>query len=258
MATTTKIDNTGRFVWFEHVSKDTSKAQGFLGELFGWSTQTVPMPDGPYAMIAAGDKRTIGGYAPTPAGGPAEAMWLAHLCVKSAAESAAKAKSLGATIVQEPTKVGDFGTMAIVKDPFGAVFSLWQPGKPEVIPPTENGTFCWNELISPDPAASTKFYTELGFTGHDEADMGPMGTYYMLKDASGTPRAGIVKNTTPMPPQWTPYVQVASADTTLAKAKKLGGNVVAGPEDIPDVGRFGIVIDTLGAVIGVLQPPSRS
>jgi predicted enzyme related to lactoylglutathione lyase len=253
----TKIDNSGRFVWFEHVSTDTTKAQGYLGELFGWSTQTIPMPDGPYAMIAAGEKRTIGGYLPTPKGAPAHAHWLAHLCVKSVAESAAKAKSLGAKILQEPIKVGDFGTMAVVKDPVGAVFSLWQPAKPEEIPAAENGTFCWNELFSPDPAASVKFYLELGFASSAEMDMGPMGTYYLLKDATGTPRAGIMKNATPMPPNWTPYVQVANADATLAKAKKLGGNVVAGPEDIPNVGRFGILIDSSGAALGVLQAAAK-
>ena len=45
---------TGRFVWFEYVSQDPAKAQGWFGELFGWSTRTMPMPDGDYAMIAEG------------------------------------------------------------------------------------------------------------------------------------------------------------------------------------------------------------
>ena len=43
---------TGRFVWFDYVAPDVKKAQGFYGELFNWSTQDVPMPDGAYTMIA--------------------------------------------------------------------------------------------------------------------------------------------------------------------------------------------------------------
>lgn len=35
---------SGRFVWFEYVSKDLPKAQGFFGELFNWKTQQKPAP----------------------------------------------------------------------------------------------------------------------------------------------------------------------------------------------------------------------
>ena len=60
--------STGRFVWFEYVSNNAGKAQGFFGELFGWTTKTVPMPDGNYTMIAAPDGKTIGGYFAPPPG----------------------------------------------------------------------------------------------------------------------------------------------------------------------------------------------
>ena len=55
------MTTSGRFVWCEYVSKDAQKAQGFFGELFGWGAKKVPMPQGDYAMISAGE-RTIGGY----------------------------------------------------------------------------------------------------------------------------------------------------------------------------------------------------
>ncbi|MBC7974660.1 MAG: hypothetical protein H7138_06705 [Myxococcales bacterium] len=61
----------GRFVWFEYVSTDASGAQRLFGELFGWSTKSVPMPEGAYTMIAAADGRTIGGYMTAPAGASA-------------------------------------------------------------------------------------------------------------------------------------------------------------------------------------------
>ena len=136
-----------KFVWFEYVSKDSAKAQGFFGELFGWNTQAVPMPDGAYTMIAAGE-RTIGGYLPTPAGAPPHAHWLTHLGVASAQESAAKVKKLGGKILKEPVRIGDFGTMAVVADPHGGAFALWQPARPEEPPQPATNTFCWNELLA--------------------------------------------------------------------------------------------------------------
>src|SRR4051794_10240170 len=145
---------TGRFVWFEYVSQDAKKAQGFFGELFGWSTKAVPMPDGEYAMIAAPDGTTIGGYSAVPEGAPSKPSWLPFLQVASATDIARKVKSSGGTVMKEPFKVGDFATMAVVLDPGGAAFALWQPNKVEEPAKPAAGHFVWNELASKDPGAS--------------------------------------------------------------------------------------------------------
>jgi uncharacterized protein len=242
---------TGRFVWFEYVSADAKKAQGFFGELFGWSTKTMPMPDGEYTMIAAPDGVTIGGYSAPP---PPNASWLPYLQVGSAAGIAAKVKSLGGAIAQEPFKVGDFATMAIVTDPFGARLALWQPTKVEDAAKPAAGHFLWNELPSKDPAASVSFYSQIGGFTSSKMDMGEMGTYHLL-ESGGQSRAGIMAQ--PMPDTahaWLPYVQVASADQSAAKAKKLGATVVVPPTDIPNVGRFAIFVDPQGCTTGILQP----
>ena len=246
------MSNTGKFVWFEYVAKDIDKAKGFFGELFGWTTQEVPMPDGPYSMIASGG-RTIGGYLPTPAGAPEQPHWLSMLQVDSAKETAAKVEKLGGKVLKPVSKVGDFGTLAIVADPHGGALGLWQPAKAEDAPAPTTNTFTWNELASSDPAASVKFYTAIGgFT--EKAMQMEQGTYHVL-ESGGQPRAGIMAKMMPQQPHaWLPYVQVASADKTVEKAKKLGGNVIVPPTDIPNVGRFSIITDNQGAALGVLQP----
>lgn len=247
------MTNQGRFVWFEYVSKDAPKAQGFFGELFGWSTKSVPMPDGAYTMIAAPDGPTIGGYAASPDGNP-QASWLPYLLVPSAADAAAKVKSLGGSIMKEPFKVGDFATMAVVLDPLGAPLSLWQPAKPEDAPKPAAGHFVWNELSSKDPEASVSFYSKLGGFTSSKMDMGAMGTYHLL-ESGGQSRAGIMAQQMPGAPHaWLPYVQVASADPTTDKAKRLGATIVVPPTDIPNVGRFAIFVDAQGAATGILQP----
>jgi predicted enzyme related to lactoylglutathione lyase len=247
------MTNPGRFVWFEYVSKDAPKAQGFFGELFGWSTKSVPMPDGPYTMIAAPDGPTIGGYFASPDGG-AQASWLPYLLVPSAADGANKVKSLGGSIMKEPFKVGDFATMAVVLDPLGAALALWQPAKPEDAPKPAAGHFVWNELSSKDPEASVSFYSKLGGFTSSKMDMGGMGTYHLL-ESGGQSRAGIMAQQMPGAPHaWLPYVQVASADQTADKAKRLGATIVVPPTDIPSVGRFAILVDAQGAATGILQP----
>jgi uncharacterized protein len=247
------MTNPGRFVWFEYVSKDAPKAQGFFGELFGWSTKSVPMPDGPYTMIAAPDGPTIGGYFASPDGG-AQASWLPYLRVGSAADGATKVKSLGGSIMKEPFKVGDFATMAVVVDPLGAPLALWQPTKPEDAPKPAAGHFVWNELSSKDPEASVSFYSKLGGFTSSKMDMGAMGTYHLL-ESGGQSRAGIMAQQMPGAPHaWLPYVQVASADQTADKAKRLGATIVVPPTDIPNVGRFAIFVDAQGAATGILQP----
>ena len=240
-----------KFVWFEYVSKDAPKAQGFFGELFGWRAQEVPIGGQPYTMIALGE-RTIGGYAPQDKA--PQPHWLTHLGVEDAKATAAKVTKLGGKVIVEPFKVGDFGTMAVVADPHGGTFALWQPTKSEEQPAPTNGAFCWNELASADPEKSVAFYSEIGGFTAKAMDMGPMGTYHVL-ESGGAPRAGIMKQSMPgQPHAWLPYVQVAKADATAEKAKKLGATVVVPPTDIPNVGRFAILVDPRGVALGVLQP----
>ena len=244
---------TGRFVWFEYVSQDAQKAQGFFGELFGWSTKGVPMPEGEYTMIAAQDGKTIGGYfaAPDP---KAPAGWLPYLQVQSAADIAARVKKLGGSVMKEPFKVGDFATMAVVTDPHGAGFALWQPNKVEDSGKPAAGHFCWNELASKDPKASVAFYSQIGGFTEKSMDMQGQGTYHLL-ESDGQGRAGIMAQQMPQQPHaWLPYVQVANTDQTVDKARRLGATIVVPPTPIPNVGRFAIFVDPQSVATGILQP----
>ena len=250
---------TGRFVWFEYSSADAKKGQAFYGELFGWKTKEIQTPQAPYVMIAVGDE-TIGGYWPAPPeGAPQHAHWISHLQVENTPESAAMVKSLGGQVKMDPMVVEGYGTFAVVQDPTGAVFSLWQPVKPEGSGDFKGkpGCWVWNELQTDDPAKAIAFYTALGGFTEEKMDMGEMGTYHLLnKDGAG--RAGVMKS--PMagiPAHWLPYVQVEDADRVAERAKKLGATLTVPPTDIPNVGRFAILTDTQGAAIGILKPNPR-
>ena len=58
--------------------------------------------------------------------------------------------------------VMDFGRMAVIADPAGAVFAAWQAKKHKGVGITgENGTVCWADLSTPDPATARRFYHDL-------------------------------------------------------------------------------------------------
>ena len=249
---------TGRFVWFEYISKEQKKAQAFFGEVFNWKTQNMPAQggaSGDYTMIAI-DGETIGGYPPFMEGMPPHAHWISHLQVADTTATLAKIKSSGGRVIKDAVKMGDFGTWAVVADPTGGVFCTWQPGRAEGTGDFKGktGTFCWNELMTDNPEKAVAFYKAIGGFEDKPQDMGPMGTYHVL-ETEGKPRAGVMKHMKPgVPNAWLPYVQVASADQTADKAKRNGATIVAPPNDIPNVGRFAIFTDPLGAALGILQP----
>ena len=52
------------------------------------------------------------------------------------------------------------------------------------------------------------------------------------------------------------YITVDDCDETLARAKQNGATVISDPVDAEGVGRFGILRDPLGGMIGVIKPAS--
>jgi len=120
------------------------------------------------------------------------------------------------------------------------------------------GTFCYAELVSKDPAASGKFYTELFGWNRNDEDMGEYGIYTQF-DLGGDVTAAQYKLTAEhegagMPSCWGQYVTVADCDESTAKAQSLGGEVVMGPMEVMDYGRMTILKDPQGAVIHLWQP----
>ena len=120
-------------------------------------------------------------------------------------------------------------------------------------PQSPVGSFCWNELWTPDEQTALAFYEKVfGYT-HDTMDMGEQGTYYMLR-RDGVARAGLMRSVEPKaPPMWLPYVAVADCDASADKARSLGGQVVYAPHDIPNVGRFSVLVDPLGAAVAIIK-----
>lgn len=250
---------SGKFVWFEHVSADPAKAQAFYGSLCGWTVQSMPMGAQSYDMILCGEQ-AIGGWRSADKG--VAAHWASYLSVPDVDASTQASAAAGARVLMPPTTFGDVGRAAVIQDPSGAMVSLWRGAQDD--PPdaasTPYGGWFWNELWSTDVKAATAFYQKaLGYT-IDTMDMGPQGTYYILKDGIGAMRAGAMQQPpdAPMPSFWLPYIHVPDCDAAAARATQLGAlKIVVPPTDIPDIGRFAVVIDPLGAPIALIKGAGR-
>lgn len=82
------------------------------------------MSDDVYTSIRVGEGIGGGMWDNTATGAPPH--WLAYVEVEDIVIKAAKARELGATVLQDVTNIGDFGALVILKDPVGAIFALWQ------------------------------------------------------------------------------------------------------------------------------------
>lgn len=245
----------GKFVWFEHVSRDPKKAQAFYGDVFGWRVSPFPMGDVTYEMICTGDTvdTMIGGYAaPKRAGQPSQ--WISYVSVEGVDATAKAAIANGGNVVEAPFDIPTVDRAARIADPQGAELYVFEntTGDPPDTPAV--GRWCWNELHTSDPTKALSFYEKvLGFS-HRSMDMGPSGSYHILSKG-GVDRGGVTGHLADGTlPHWLPYVAVDDADATITRAKKLGATIPFGHEDIPGVGRVGAVKDPTGAMLTIIRP----
>jgi predicted enzyme related to lactoylglutathione lyase len=115
------------------------------------------MPMGPgehYTIFRLDRARCRGGlYAAlqTRSGG-APPHWLPYISVANADDSAARAAQAGGKVLAPPIDVYDAGRMAVIQDPGGATFALWQPkNNPGVGIAGVDGTLCWADLMTDNP-----------------------------------------------------------------------------------------------------------
>ena len=248
----------GTFCWVELGTTDGEAAKKFYTELFGWDFTDNPIgPDMVYTMLKLNGKDVGALYKMTPEmttqGIPPH--WLSYVSVTSADETATKAKEAGGTVTKDPFDVFTVGRMAVIQDPTGATFALWQAGthKGAGVVNVPN-SFCWNELATTDTEKAGDFYTKLFGWGKKVQQMGPM-TYTSFTNGD-RPAGGMYKPTPEMgniPPHWLVYFAVDDTDAKVKKAQELGAKTIAPPVDIPDTGRFAILQDPQGAAFAIIK-----
>ena len=109
----------------------------------------------------------------------------------------------------------------------------------------EDGVPSWVDLGSTDLAKSREFYGAL--FGWNCPEGPPEAGGYSVCDLGGKTVAGLGPVMNPdMPTVWMTYVNVDSADDTVAKVTANGGTVFMPPMDVMDAGRMAVFADPLG------------
>jgi len=247
----------GQFCWYELITPDAAAALKFYGEVVGWTPKPM-MPD--YTILEAQGSGVGGVMALTDemraAGVPP--CWVGYVLVQDVEASLKKLQALGGGLRRAPADIPNVGRFAVVTDPQGAVFCLFQAAQemtPPAVDPDAPGRCGWRELMTTDGVKAFAFYSEtFGWTKDQAVDMGEMGTYQTFA-IHGRQSGGMMN----MPPQcpspfWGYYFNVDGADAAAARIKGAGGTVQMGPMEVPGGQWIVQAVDPQGVNFAVVAP----
>ena len=245
----------GTFCWVGLATSDPGSARAFYTGLFGWQAEDFEAgAAGTYTALRRGSEDVAILYMQQPearaAGAPPH--WTSYISVEDAEATAARADELGgAAVFREPFDVLDAGRVAAIRDPTGAIVSLWQPR--ERIGATlvnDVGALCWNELATTDVERVKSFFAELLGWEYETDDSG----YASIINA-GRRNGGVREQTEAergVPPSWLPYFTIESADEAARHAEQLGGRTLQPITEI-HIGSFAVIADEQGAAFAVFE-----
>ncbi len=245
----------GTFCWTDLQTTDGAAAKAFYTSLFDWDGQDTPLPYGGVYTMLQQDGKDIAGLGEMQKEQIDQGMppvWNSYVAVDDAEAVAARATELGATVIAPAFDVMDAGRMAVIQDPTGAIFALWQTGKHKGSDlfnvPNSLG---WNELATGDVEAAKTFYTAL-FGWEAETDDNGYTAFLNNGRMNGGMMA-LDPSWGDVPPHWAIYLAVADCAATAQKAQELGGTIVRPPFDIGDIGTIAVLQDPQGGTFMVIR-----
>ena len=177
-------------------------------------------------------------------------------------------------MLTEPFDVLDTGRMAVLADPEGAAFCVWEARAhkgAQVV--NEHGALNFNGLSTRDPDGAKAFYgavfgwetlalpagemwTLPGYGDHLEEDNPGLREQVAQMGGPGLHRRGRFaqpnRRRHETPPHWSVTFGIDDASAAAAKAGELGGEVVAGPLEAPWT-KLVVIKDPQGATFIVSQ-----
>jgi predicted enzyme related to lactoylglutathione lyase len=244
----------GSFCWVELMTTDQNAAKDFYTTLFGWTAEDTQHS---YMMFKMDGKDTGACYTMRPdqkaQGIPPH--WDLYIAVENADETTSKATAAGAKVFAPPFDVMDYGRMAVLQDPTGAVFCLWQPKTHIGIRYAgQDNSFCWADLSTGDVARARQFYSDVFGWKISPGERDTSGYLHIEngKDMIGGIQPESQRNPN-APPHWMLYFMVADVDDKAAKTQQAGGQIYMPPTTIEGIGRMAIVADPQGAVFALFR-----
>ncbi|MEU1196462.1 VOC family protein [Streptomyces sp. NPDC005813] len=248
------VQPEGTPCWADAMFSDVEGAKSFYGDVLGWTFGESSSEYGNYTQAYANGKAVAAVVPPMP-GQEGQSAWCLYFSSPDAAATATKIRDNGGEVLMEPMQVGEFGTMALARDPSGAVFGVWQGGTHEGFEAVaEPGAYAWAELFTREPEKSDAFFPAVFPLGARQ--MEDDNTDYRIFSVGENPVLGRMKMTDEFPPEVPPYVNVyftvEDCDAAVAKATERGAVLRFGPMDSP-FGRFAALSDPQGASFSVID-----
>ncbi|MEM1303791.1 MAG: VOC family protein [Planctomycetota bacterium] len=247
-----------RFVWCDLSTFDLNRACDFYGRVLGWSaSRTGLMGVGnDYTLCHAGGAAAAAIYTMPPffrsIGMPS--FWMSYVRVASLDASYDRAAELGAKCEIEPTPFDENSRFALVRDPSGAGFTLYEGPDPwGRDDDARSGSMAWNELHVTSPEAAAEFYGKLfGWRATPDPSFG--GRHNLLLPTGEVVGSILQIDDTVKGPKnyWAVVFATGDLNAALHAVTSYGGTLVASTDDRLD---YTLASDDQGAVF-CLTPAS--
>lgn len=224
--------------WVDAQLPDVEAGKRFYGELFGWTFED--QPQGTVRALKGGEPvaslaHKTDGRLPT--------VWTVSFATPDAEATCRRIRAGGGQILSPPLPFGDLGVTALVTDPEGAVFSLWQGARtPGFGRRHEPGTFSWAQLYTRDTEAANTFYGDLFHEALFGPDADPAFGRAPVSDVFAAE----------MPPHLLVHFAARDLAAGLAEVARLGGRVQVPPFET-SYGTAAVVTDNQGASFALLR-----
>jgi predicted enzyme related to lactoylglutathione lyase len=243
----------GTPTWIDLGVPDLERAMEFYAAIFGWAFDVGPAEFGSYTTCTLRGRR-VAAIMPNPDPSATAFWWQVYLATADCDRTVERVRAAGGEVLAEPSDVMNQGRMALVRDPVGAQFGLWQ-GRDhigcELV--NEPGTLVRNDLITPTPEPARRFYAEVfDFTLDGNPDL-PDFDFTFLRRPDGHEIGGIMGQPGSTS-TWSTTFEVADTDATVERAVAAGGR--AAPADDFVYGRLASLTDPFGTEFSIIARPS--
>jgi predicted enzyme related to lactoylglutathione lyase len=253
--------------WVDVLGPDTGQLTDFYGAVFGWDFvgpgEMPGDPPGEYfvAQLRGCDVAGVGSLPPE-AEGPG---WNTYIEVESVDRTVGDVEQAGGTVLVQPFDALPAGRIAVVADPAGASFCVWEPRErrgAQLV--NEPSAWSMSALNTPDRDGAEAFYNAVFGWNVDSFQLGDIevGLFRLPGFVGGEPEQPVprdlVATMTPagggeaQRPFWSVDFWVDDVDRVATTAAERGGRVLTEPYDIPSM-RQAVVADPNGVAFSVTQ-----
>lgn len=242
--------------WADATFSDLEGAKRFYGDVLGWTFGESSSEYGNYTQ-AYSDGKAVAAVVPPMPGSEDQSAWCLYFASPDVAATAEKVKAAGGQVVMEPMQVGDFGSMALAKEPTGAAFGIWQPGQHKGFEKRgEPGAYAWAEVFTRDTDAVDTFLKKV--FPYQAQSIADEHVDFKVFSVGGKENVvlGRMRMGEDFPPDLPSYVNVyftvEDCDAVVKKAVDRGAKLQFGPMSSP-FGRFAALTDPQGANFSVID-----